>query len=45
MLTTKPLVPQPKSFKIELVTEKLKRYKTLGIHQSPAQLIEAECNI
>jgi hypothetical protein len=28
-----PLVPEPRSFEVEIATEKLKRYKFLGIYQ------------
>jgi hypothetical protein len=36
-----PLVSEPSPFKVEIATEKLKRYKSPGIHQIPAELIQA----
>jgi hypothetical protein len=39
--TTEPLVPEPSSSKVEIAIEKLKRYKSPGIYQIPAELIQA----
>jgi hypothetical protein len=39
-----PLVPEPSSFEVEIAIEKLKRYKTPGIDQIPAELIQARGN-
>jgi len=36
-------VPEPSAFKVELVIEKLKRHKSPGIDQIPAELIKAGC--
>jgi hypothetical protein len=36
-----PLVPQPSAFKVEMAIEKLKRHKSPGIDQIPAELIKA----
>jgi hypothetical protein len=37
--TAKPLVPDPSSFEVEIDTEKLKRYKSPGSDEIPAELI------
>jgi hypothetical protein len=42
--TAEPLVPEPSSFEVEIATEKLKRYKSPGIDQIPAELIQAGGN-
>jgi hypothetical protein len=42
--TAEPLVPEPGSSEIEIVIEKLKRYKSPGIDQIPAELIQAGGN-
>jgi hypothetical protein len=39
--TAEPLVPEPSAFEVEMAIEKLKRYKSPGIDQIPAQLIKA----
>jgi hypothetical protein len=39
--TAEPLVPEPSAFKIEMAIEKLKRHKSPGIDQIPANLIKA----
>jgi hypothetical protein len=39
--TAEPLVPEPSAFEIEMVIEKLKRRKSPGINQIPAELIKA----
>ena len=39
--TAEPLVPEPKSFEVELAIEKLKSQKSPGIDQIPAELIKA----
>ena len=36
------LVPQPSAFEVERVTEELKRHKSQGTDQIPAELIKAE---
>jgi hypothetical protein len=41
MHIAEPLVPKPISFKVEIATEKLKRYKSPGTEQIPAELIKA----
>jgi hypothetical protein len=41
MLTAELLVPEPSSFEVEIAIEKLKRYKSLGTDQIPAELIQA----
>jgi hypothetical protein len=38
--TAEPLVPEPSAFEIEMAIEKLKRHKTPGINQIPAELID-----
>jgi hypothetical protein len=37
--TAEPLMPGPSAFEVELVIEKLKRHKSPGIVQIPAELI------
>ena len=39
--TTEPLVPEPSSFEVEMAIEKLKRHRSPGIDQIPAELIKA----
>jgi hypothetical protein len=39
--TAEPLVPEPSSTEVEIAVEKLKRYKSPGIDQIPAELIQA----
>jgi hypothetical protein len=39
--TAQPLVPKPSAFEVEMAIEKLKRHKSPGIDQIPAELIEA----
>jgi hypothetical protein len=39
--TAEPLVPEPSVFEVELDIEKLKRYKSPGTDQIPAELIKA----
>jgi len=41
--TTKILVPEPSVFKVELAIKKLKRHKSRGTDQIPAELIKAGC--
>jgi hypothetical protein len=41
MHTAEPLVPQPSSSEIEVAIGKLKRYKSPGVDQIPAELIQA----
>jgi len=36
-----PLVTQPSAFEFEMAIEKLKRHKSLGIDQIPAEFIKA----
>jgi hypothetical protein len=43
--TTEQLIHEPSSFEAEIIAERLKRYKSLGIDQIPAELIQAEGNI
>jgi hypothetical protein len=42
--TAEPLVPEPSSSEVEIDIEKLKRYKSPGIDQIPAELIQAGGN-
>jgi hypothetical protein len=37
--TAEPLVPEPSAFEVEMAIEKLKRHKSPGIDQIPAELI------
>jgi len=39
--TVEPLVPEPSTFDLEIAIEKLKRHKSPGIDQIPAQMIKA----
>jgi hypothetical protein len=39
--TAEPLVPDPSPFEVEIAVEKLRRYKSPGSDQSPAELIQA----
>jgi hypothetical protein len=39
--TAEPLVPEPSPFKVEPATRKMKRYKSLGNYQIPAELASA----
>jgi len=41
MHTAEPQVPELSAFEVEISTEKLKSYKSPGIDQNPAELIEA----
>jgi hypothetical protein len=41
MHTTKPFLPQPSASEVEVAIWKLKRYKSPGVDQIPAQLIQA----
>jgi hypothetical protein len=41
ILTAEELVPQPSSSEFEIAIEKLKRYKSPGTDQIPAELIQA----
>jgi hypothetical protein len=41
--TAQPLVPEPNAFEFELAIEKLKRHKSPGTDQIPAELIKAGC--
>jgi hypothetical protein len=36
-----PLAPEPSAFEVEMAIEKLKRHKSPGIDQIPAELIKA----
>jgi hypothetical protein len=38
MHTAEPLVPEPSSLKVEIPTQKLKRYKSPDIDQIPVEL-------
>jgi hypothetical protein len=42
--TAEPLVPEPSSYEVEIAIERLKRYKSPGIDQIPAELIQAGGN-
>jgi hypothetical protein len=39
--TAEPLVPEPSAFEVEMAIEKLKRHKSSGTDQIPAELIKA----
>jgi hypothetical protein len=39
--TAEPLVPEPSAFEVEMAIEKLKRHKSPGIDQIPAEFIKA----
>jgi hypothetical protein len=39
--TAEPLVPEPSAFEVEMAIEKLKRHKSPGIVEIPAELIKA----
>jgi hypothetical protein len=39
--TAEPLVPEPSVFEFEMAIEKLRRHKSPGIYQIPAELIKA----
>jgi hypothetical protein len=41
MHTAEPFVPEPSSSEVEVAIEKLKRYKSPGVDQIPAELIQA----
>jgi hypothetical protein len=41
MRTAEPFVPEPSASKAEVALGKLKRYKTPGLDQIPAELIQA----
>jgi len=41
MHTAEPLVLGPRAFEVQMATEKLKRHKTPGTDQIPAELIKA----
>jgi len=41
--TAEPLVPEPRAFEIEIPDVKLKRHKSRGIDQIPAELIKSGC--
>jgi hypothetical protein len=43
--TAEPLVPEPSAFEVEMAIEKLKRHKSPGIDQIPAELIKARSSI
>jgi hypothetical protein len=40
-IRAEPLVPDPSPFEVEIAIEKLKRYKSPGSDQIPADLIQA----
>jgi hypothetical protein len=44
MHTGETLLHEPSSFEVEIATEELKRYKSLGTDQNPAEMIEAGGN-
>ena len=39
--TAEPLVPEPSAFEVEMAIDKLKRHKSPGIEQIPAEIIKA----
>jgi len=39
--TAEPLVAEPSAFEVEMAIEKLKRHKSPGMYQIPAELIKA----
>jgi hypothetical protein len=41
MHTAEPFVPEPSASEVEVAIGKLKRYKSPGVDQIPAQLIQA----
>jgi hypothetical protein len=41
MHTAEPFLPKPSASEAEVATGKLKRYKSPGVHQIPAELIQA----
>jgi hypothetical protein len=41
MHTAEPFVPQPSASEVEIAVGKLKRYKSPGVDQIPAELIQA----
>ena len=43
--TAKPLMPEPSVFEVYMAIEKLKRHKSSGINQIPAELIKAGSRI
>jgi hypothetical protein len=45
MHAAEPLAYAPSSFEIEITTGKLKRYKSPGIAQVLAELVQAGCNM
>jgi hypothetical protein len=40
--TDKPFVPEPSCFEVEIIIENLKRYKSPGINQILADMVQAE---
>jgi hypothetical protein len=44
MHTAEPLIPEATPFEIEIATEELKRYESLGFDLFPSELIQAGCN-
>jgi hypothetical protein len=45
MLIVEPLVPKSSCFEVEIAIQTMKRYKSPGINQFPAELIQAGGNI
>jgi hypothetical protein len=43
--TAEPLVPDPSPFEVEIAIAKLKKYKSSGVDQIPAELIQAGSEI
>jgi hypothetical protein len=39
--TAEPLLPEPSASEFEVAIRKLKRYKSPGVHEIPAELIQA----
>jgi len=43
MHTAESLVPEPSAFEVEEAIEKLRRHKSPGVDQIPAELIKTGC--
>jgi hypothetical protein len=41
MLGSEPLIPDPRPFEVEIAIAKVGRYKSPGVDQIPAELIQA----
>jgi hypothetical protein len=40
MYTAEPFVPEPSASEVEVITGKMKRYKSSGVYQIPAEMIQ-----